>query len=126
MNKALTFSLLLFISTGAIAQVTGKIDKKTKEFSIAADQKGNYTLIGYQLPSPATKHIICFSSDENTVRAESGKCVLGAYFDTEKIKFGDKIIFLGNYGKIYVKLSYVSGAGNKMIFYLSKTGLTIK
>ena len=126
MNKALTFSLLLFISSSAISQVTGKIDKKTKEFSIAADQKGNYTLIGYQLPSTATKHVICFSSNENTVTAESGKCVLGSYFDTEKIKFGDKIIFLGYYGKIFVKLSYISAAGNKMTFYLSKAGLTIK
>jgi len=125
MNKALTLSLLLFISSGAFAQVIGKIDKKTKEFSIAPDQKVDYTLIGYQLPSTATKHIICFSSNENTVRAESGS-VLGAYFDTQKIKFGDKIIFLGNYGKIFIKLSYVSAAGNKMVFYLSRTGLVIK
>jgi len=126
MNKALTFSLLLFISTGAMAQVIGKVDKKTKEFSIAPDQKADYSLIGYQLPNTTTKHLICFSSNENMVREESGKCLLGAYFDTDRMKVGDKIIFLGNYGKLWVKMSYVSGAGNKMLFYLSKTGLVIK
>jgi len=126
MNKALTLSLLLFISSGAIAQVIGKVDKKTKEFSIAPDQKVEYSIIGYQFPNPSTKHLICFSSNENMVREESGKCMLGAYFDTDRMKVGDKIIFMGNYGKVYYKMSYVSGAGNKMIFYLPKTGIIIK
>jgi len=126
MNKALTLSLLLFISSGAIAQVIGKVDKKTKEFSIAPDQKVEYSIIGYQFPNPSTKHLICFSSNENMVREESGKCMLGAYFDTDRMKVGDKIIFMGNYGKVYYKMNYVSGAGNKMIFYLPKTGIIIK
>ena len=126
MNKALTLSLLLFISSGAIAQVIGKVDKKTKEFSIAPDQKVEYSIIGYQFPNPSTKHLICFSSNENMVREESGKCMLGAYFDTDRMKEGDKIIFMGNYGKVYYKMSYVSGAGNKMIFYLPRTGIIIK
>ena len=126
MNKALTLSLLLFISSGAIAQVIGKVDKKTKEFSIAPDQKVEYSIIGYQFPNPSTKHLICFSSNENMVREESGKCMLGAYFDTDRMKVGDKIIFMGNYGKVYYKMNYVSGAGNKMIFYLPRTGIIIK
>jgi hypothetical protein len=126
MNKALTLSLLLFISSGAIAQVIGKVDKKTKEFSIAPDQKVSYSIIGYQLPSTATKHMICFSSNENMVREESGKCLLGSYFDTEKIKVGDKIIFLGNYGKVFYKMSYVSRAGAKMVFYIPTTGIVLK
>jgi len=126
MNKALTLSLLLFISSGAIAQVIGKVDKKTKEFSIAPDQKANYSIIGYQLPSTVTKHLICFSSNENMVREEAGKCVLGAYFDTEKIKVGDKIVFVGNYGKVFYKMSYVSGAGNKMLFYIARKDIVLK
>ena len=126
MNKALTLSLLLFISSGAIAQVIGKVDKKTKEFSIAPDQKTSYSIIGYQLPNTSTKHLICFSSNENMVREESGKYMLGAYFDTDRIKVGDKIIFLGNYGKVFYKMSYVSGAGNKMVFYITRAGLVIK
>jgi hypothetical protein len=126
MTKALTFSLLLFICSSSIAQVIAKVDKKTKEFTIAPDQKAEYSLIGYQLPSPNTKQIICFSSNENMVREESGKCQLGAYFDTEKIKVGDKILFLGYYGKTFVKLKYVTGAGNSEVFFLSTTGLVIK
>ena len=126
MSKSLALSLLLFISSGAIAQVVGKVDKKTKEFSIAPDQKAEYSLIGYQFPSTATKHLICFSSSENMVREESGKCLLGAYFDTDRMKVGDKILFMGYYGKLFVKMTYVSGASNKMIFYLSRTGLIIK
>jgi hypothetical protein len=126
MNKALTLSLLLFISSGVTAQVIGKVDKKTKEFSIAPDQKVSYSIIGYQLPSTATKHMICFSSNENMVREESGKCLLGSYFDTERIKVGDKIIFLGNYGKVFYKMSYVSGAGSKMVFYIPRTGIVLK
>ena len=126
MSKTLTLSLLLFISSGAIAQVIGKVDKKTKEFSIAPDQKAEYSLIGYQLPSTVAKHLICFSSSENMVREESGKCLLGAYFDTDRMKVGDKILFMGYYGKLFAKMTYVSGMGNKMVFYLSRTGLIIK
>jgi hypothetical protein len=126
MNKALTLSLLLLISSCTFAQVIGKVDKKTKEFYISADQKSNYSIIGYQLPNTSTKHLICFSSNENMVREEAGKCVLGAYFDTDKLKVGDKIVFLGNYGKVYYKMSYVSGAGNKMVFYLPRTGIVMK
>jgi hypothetical protein len=126
MTKALTFSLLLFICTSSIAQVVGKIDKKTKEFTIASDQKANYSLIGYQLPNTTTRQIICFSSNENMVREEAQKCQLGAYFDTQQIKFGDKILFLGYYGKDFVKLSYVTATGKSEVFYLSRTGLVIK
>jgi hypothetical protein len=60
------------------------------------------------------------------VREESGKCLLGSYFDTEKIKVGDKIIFLGNYGKVFYKMSYVSRAGAKMVFYMPTTGIVLK
>jgi hypothetical protein len=125
MNKALTIVLLLFIYSGAIAQVVGRVDKKTKEFSIAPDQKANYSLIGYQLPSPTTKHLICFSSNENMVREESGKCLLGAYFDTDRMKVGDKILYLGNYGK-FAKMNFVTGTGKKMLFYIDRSCFVIK
>ncbi|HVU57610.1 MAG TPA: hypothetical protein VHD83_21250 [Puia sp.] len=125
MSKALTIVLLLLVSYCAIGQVVGRVDKKTKEFSIAPDQKANYSVIGYQLPSPVTKHLICFSSNENMVREESGKCLLGAYFDTDRMKQGDKIVYLGNYGQ-FAKMNYVTNSGKKILFYISKSCFVIK
>jgi len=59
------------------------------------------------------------------VREESGKCMLGAYFDTDKLKVGDKIRYLGVAGK-FGKMSYISGTGKNMLFYLPKSSFAIK
>ena len=126
MTKALTFVVLLLISfSGAIAQVVGRVDSKTKEFTIASDQKSEFSIIGYQFPNAATKHLICFSSNENMVREESAKCVLGAYFDTYKMKPTDKIVYLGMAGK-FGKMNYVLGNGKTMIFYIPRSFYVIK
>jgi len=125
MTKILSFILLLLISSGAIAQVVGRVDKKTKEFRIAADQKANYTVFGYQYPNATTKKVICFSSNENMVREESGQCMLGAYFDTDKLKVGDRIRYVGVAGT-FGKMSYITGSGKSMFFYIPKSSFILK
>jgi hypothetical protein len=125
MTKILTFILLLAISSTAIAQTIGRVNKKTKEFTIAPDQKANYTVFGYQYPNNTTKQLICFSSSENMVREESGKCMLGAYFDTDRLKVGDKILYVGVAGS-FARMKYVTGTGKSMFFYMPKSSFVIK
>jgi hypothetical protein len=117
--------MLLLISSGAIGQTIGRVDKKTKIFTVLPDQKTNYTVFGYQYPNKTTKTMICFSSSENMVREESGKCPLGAYFDTDKLKVGDKILYQGVAGT-FAKMKYVTGSGQSMLFYIPKSSFTIK
>lgn len=124
MNKALILSALLFISALVSAQVTARVDKKTKEFTIS-DEKANYSIIGYQYPNPTTNHMICFSSSESMVREESAKCQLGAYFDTERMRVGDKILYLGVVGK-FARMSYVAGKAKGVIFYVLRSSFVIK
>jgi hypothetical protein len=125
MAKILTFFLLLLISYGAIGQVIGRVNKKTKEFTVAPDQKENYTVFGYQYPNNSTKQLICFSSSENMVREESGKCLLGAYFDTDRLKVGDKILYVGVAGT-FARMKYVTGSGKSILFYIPKSSFVIK
>jgi hypothetical protein len=125
MAKILSFFLLLAVSFSAVGQTIGRVNKKTKEFTIAADQKAQYTVYGYQYPNATTKKVICFSSSENMVREESGKCMLGAYFDTDKLKVGDKIRYMGVAGS-FGKMSYLTGSGKSMLFYLPKSSFLIK
>lgn len=125
MAKILSFFLLLAVSFSAIGQTIGRVNKKTKDFTVAADQKAAYTVFGYQYPNATTKKVICFSSSENMVREESGKCMLGAYFDTDKLKVGDKIRYMGVAGS-FGKMSYITGSGKSMIFYLPKSSFLIK
>jgi hypothetical protein len=125
MNKIFTSILLLTLSFSAIGQVIGTVDKKTKEFYIAADQKMNYTVFGYQFANITTSPMICFSSNADVVHANYSKCSLGSYFDTGKMNAGDHIFYLGGVG-IFGKMSYVSGGGKKTIFYLPKTSWRIK
>ena len=125
MNKILSFILLLLVTSSAIGQVAGRVDKKTKEFSVASDQKMSYTVFGYQYPNNTTKKMICFSSNVNTVQDSFNKCLLGSYFDTDKMKVGDKIVYLGPAGS-FGKMNYVSGGGKKIIFYLPKSSFAIK
>jgi hypothetical protein len=53
------------------------------------------------------------------------KCLLGSYFDTDKMKVGDKIYYLGVAGS-FAKMNYVTGGGKKILFYLPKSSFAIK
>jgi len=115
--------LFLIISTGCFAQVIGKVDKKTKEFSIAANQKVDYIVYGYQIANATTQRLICFSSNQDVVRANVHD-KLGSYFDTYTMPPGDKIIYLGiagTFGKMY----FITGSGQKTIFYLPRSSYVI-
>jgi hypothetical protein len=124
MYKIPSIILLLLISSVSFAQVIGKADKKTKEFTIAANQKIDYTVYGYQFANATTPKFICFSTSQDVVRANSSD-KLGAYFDTYRMPPGDKIVFMGLAGA-FIKLNYISGGGVKTTFYLPKTNFTIR
>jgi hypothetical protein len=125
MKKIILLILLSVIFVSAPAQTPGKVDKKTKEFFIPADQKIEYRLYGYQFPNESTKKMICFSSNRYDVAANIANCPLGSYFNTSLLKEGDRIFYLGKAGN-YGKMNYVSASGKKTIFYMLKTGFTIK
>jgi hypothetical protein len=125
MNKILSLILLLLVASGALGQVIGIVDKKTKEFSVAANQKMEYRVFGFQFANITTQKMICFSSHDTDVRANYSRCLLGSYYDSEKMKLGDKIIYLGGIG-IFGKMYFISGNGKKTIFYLPKSSFKIK
>ena len=125
MNKLLAFSFFLLVASSAIGQVVGTVDKKTKFFRIAPDQKADFTVIGYAFPNITTRKMICFSSNEGVVRANSAPCALGSYFDTDKMRVGDQIFYLGAVGT-FAKMNYVAGDGKKTLFYLPKSCFVIK
>jgi hypothetical protein len=125
MNKILSFILLLLVASGAIGQVIGRVDKKTKEFSVASNQQGDYRVFGYQYANNTTKKMICFSSRVADVKDNFNGCPLGAYFDTDKMKVGDKIVYLGGLGT-FGKMNFISASGKKTLFYLPKTSFAIK
>ena len=120
----LAISLLLLISSGCFAQVVGKVDKKTKEFSIASGQKVDYMVFGFQFANATTQKLICFASNENTERANKA-LPLGSYFDTERLPSGSRIMYLGMAGP-FGKMSFISGSGKATVFYLPKTNYVIK
>jgi hypothetical protein len=124
MNKMLAFIGLLMISSGCFAQVVGRIDRKTKEFSIAAGQKLDYMLFGYQFANASTQKLICFASNENVERANQN-LPLGSYFDTDRLPPGDKIIYLGMAGT-FGKLKFTTEGGKTVIFYLPKANYAIR
>ena len=125
MNKTLSLILLLLVASGAIGQVIGRVDKKTKEFSVAPDQKVDFRVFGYQYANNTTRKMICFSSSANDVRDNYSNCPLGSYFDTDKMRPGDKISYLGGIGS-FGKMNFIAGNGKKTIFYLPKSSFTIK
>lgn len=108
-----------------MGQAIGRVDKKTKEFTVPANLKTEYRFFGYQYANPSTQKMICFSSRVADVKDNYNRCPLGSYFDTEKIKYGDKIVYLGPIGS-YGKMNYIGGDGKKTIFYLPKTNFTIR
>lgn len=124
MKKVPSIVLFLLLSTGCLAQVVGRVDKVTKEFSIAADQKVDYIIYGYQIANATTQKLICFSSNQDVVRANS-KDKLGSYFDTFSMPPGDKIMYLGVAGT-FGKMSFMTGGGQKIVFYLPRSSFMIK
>ena len=124
MNKIFTFSLLVLISSGCFAQVVGRVDKKTKEFSIASGQKVDYMVFGYQFANATTQKLVCFASDVNVQRANSA-LPLGSYFDTDRLPPGAKIMYLGMAGT-FGKMSFIAGGGKTTVFYLPKASYVIK
>jgi hypothetical protein len=123
MIKILSIMLLLaVVFSGATGQAIGRVDKKTKEFSIAPDQKVEYTVFGYEFANTTTRKMICFSSSVNMVRGST--CPLGGYFDTDKLKPGDKILYVGPVGP-FARMSFVS-ADKKTLFYLPNSCFVMK
>ncbi len=125
MNKLLTVFAFLLISFFAAGQTPGRVDKKTKEFTIASNQKIEYQIFGYEYPNVSTRKMICFSTHTGDVRDNYNKCPLGSYFDTNLVKEGDRIIYLGVAGS-FAKMNYVTAAGKKTLFYFPKNSFTIR
>jgi hypothetical protein len=125
MNKILSFMVFLLVTSNVIGQVIGTVNKKTKELSVASDLKMDFRIFGYQYPNNTTRKMICFSSHDADVRDNYSGCPLGSYFDTDKMKVGDKIFYLGGVGS-FGKMNFISRNGQKTIFYLPKSGFAIK
>lgn len=125
MHKILSSILFMLFAYGAIGQVMGIVDKKTKEFSVPPNQKIEYRVYGYQYPNITTVKMICFSSHEGDVRDNYSGCRLGSYYDTDRMKPGDKILYLGGVGT-FGKMTYISRDGTKTLFYLPKSSFKIK
>jgi hypothetical protein len=127
MNKIILLLFLLTISIHGNSQLKAQIDKKSKEFTInpASDPKAEYKIFGYQYPNPTTKLMICFSSYRYDVTENVNKCPLGAYFDSGRMKEGDRIVYLGNVGT-FGKMNFISANGTKTLFYIPKTSFVIK
>jgi hypothetical protein len=123
-------ALLLFtlgISGHGLGQMKAQVDKKSKEFTINSnsDPKAEYKIFGYQFANTTTQLMICFSSYTYDVTENVNKCPLGAYFDSGRMKEGDRIVFLGYIGN-FGKMNFISAAGKKTIFYIPKTSFVIK
>jgi hypothetical protein len=123
MAKILSLALFLLVACGAFGQVMAHVDKKTRAFTVSSDLKIEYTVFGYEYANNTTRRMICFSSNVNVVRGST--CPLGSYFDTDKMKPGDKIIYLSGVGT-FGKMNFISGTGKKTVFYLPKSSFTIK
>ena len=129
MKKILTFFLFLGISSAALSQnaatTVAHVDKKTKEFFVTSNPKAEYKIFGYEYPNITTKKMVCFSSYTYDVGDNLNKCPLGSYFDSGKMKEGDRITYIGKAGS-FSKMMYTSGSGKKTIFYFPKGSFTLK
>ena len=125
MNKLLSFFLFLIVSSNVIGQTAGRVDKKTKEFFIASNPKAEFRIYGYQYPNISTQKMICFSTYTYDVSDNLCKCKLGSYFNTGFLKEGDRIVYLGAVGS-FGKMNYITGSGQKTLFYLPKSSYVIK
>jgi hypothetical protein len=125
MKNFVAFLMLMSVGLYLAAQPPGHVDKKTKEFIVPPNQKADFSIIGYQFANLTTKKMICFSSNSSLVRENDHDCPLGAYFDTNHLKEGDLIYYLGTAGS-FAKMNFVHGNGTKTIFYIPKNSFTIK
>lgn len=125
MKIIISLFLFLTVTLSGSSQPVAHVDKKSKEFIIPSNSKIDFNIIGYQFPNQDTKKMICFSSNSNMVRENDHECALGAYFDTNHLKEGDMIYYLGQVG-IYAKMNFVQGNGKKTVFYILKSNLVIK
>ncbi|HVY74022.1 MAG TPA: hypothetical protein VG890_04285 [Puia sp.] len=125
MNRIFSLIVFLLVVSVAIGQPVGRVDKKTKEFTIAGDQKLDYRVYGFQYPNNTTRKMICFSSHEGDVHDNYAGCPLGSYFDTGKLKPGEKILYQGPAGS-FAKMVFIAGDGKKTMFYLPKSSFVIK
>ena len=133
MKNILSLFLFIIISFTAISQNTTQagsvdvahVDKKTKEFFVASNPKADYKIFGYEYPNITTRKMVCFSSYTYDVGDNLNKCPLGAYFDSGKMKEGDRIIYMGKAGS-FSKMMFISGSGKKTTFYFPKGSFTIK
>lgn len=125
MSKILSFILVMLISSFVLGQAVGCVDKKTKEFTVPANIKSDYQIFGYEYANNTTRKMICFSSHMGDVKDNYSHCPLGSYFDSDKMKVNDKIIYLGPIGT-FAKMNYIAGDGKKTIFYIPKSSFVIK
>jgi hypothetical protein len=125
MRRSLWFSFFMLSAAFAFTQVIGHVDKRTKEYFIPSDLKVEYRVFGYEVPNITSRKMICFSSRMADVKANSNSCPLGSYYDTGKLKIGDRISYLGAAGS-FAKMIFISGSGKKTIFYLPKSSIIIK
>lgn len=133
MNRIFSLILFVFISSACVAQTVSQagaltvahVDKKTKEFFVTSNPKAEYKIFGYQYPNITTKKMICFSSYTYDVADNLNKCPLGSYFDSGRMKEGDRILYTGKAGS-FSKMTFISGSGKKTIFYFPKGSFTIK
>ena len=125
MNKFFFSALLLLFVATVRAQPVGHVVKKTKEFYIPSDPKADYRFFGYELPDNNSRKMICFSSYRGDVNDNANKCPFGSYYDTGRMKAGDKINYITEV-KGFGKMLYISGTGKKAIFYLPKSSYAIR
>ena len=125
MKKMLAIILMLMLVSVADAQVIGRVDKKSKEFTVASNPKAEYRVFGFQYANNTTRKMICFSSRVADVKDNFNKCPLGSYFNTNEMKEGDRIVYIGGVGT-FAMMNYISGSGKKTIFFLPKINFTIK
>ncbi|HEV3222483.1 MAG TPA: hypothetical protein VGZ90_06370 [Puia sp.] len=133
MNRLLSFFLFLITSSVSFSQnasqtstqTVAHVDKKTKEFFVTTNPKAEYKIFGYEYPNITTRKMICFSSYTYDVGDNLNKCPLGSYFDSGKMKEGDRIIYVGKAGS-FSKMTFISGSGKKTLFYFPKGSFTIK
>ncbi len=133
MNRILSLILFVFFSSAAISQTVSQgaamtvahVDKKTKEFFVTSNPKAEYKIFGYQYANVTTRKMICFSSYTYDVGDNLNKCPLGSYFDSGKMKEGDRITYVGKAGS-FSKMMFTSGSGKKTIFYFPSGSFTMK
>src|SRR5450432_3856683 len=125
MKNFIALLILVSLSVHLAGQPPGHVDKKTKEFIISPNPKADFSIIGYQFPNLTTKKMICFSTNTSLVTENAHDCPLGAYFDTNHLREGDMIYYLGVVGS-FAKMNFVHGNGQKTIFYIFKNSFVIK